>query len=190
MEAEHRIKVVEPASRPQGNDAPARNSIVGLAGIGGFFVALILVMQSPWRRWTLGVGLGMVLAGMSAVVAMVLMPVHYEAQSLIKLQKVQPVLIQNVSNGGVDEGAAYDVYKKTQMQLLKSNFVLSRAARRSEMVALKTMQEHTDDPVGYLESNLVVDYPGDAELMRVAIRGRHRDDLAIIVNAIVGVLHG
>ena len=93
--------------------------------------------------------------------------------------------MQNVRNGGQDEGAAYDIYKKTQLQLLKSNFVLSRAARKPEMAGLETMQEHKEDPVGFLESKLVVDYPGDAELMRVAIKGTHREELPIIVNSIV-----
>ncbi len=94
-------------------------------------------------------------------------------------------MIQNVSNGGVDEGAAYDVYKKTQMQWVKSPFVLGRAARKPDMMKLQTMKEHKDDPVGYLENKLSVDYPGDAELMRVSIKGTHRDDLATIVNSVV-----
>ncbi len=51
----------------------------------------------------------------------------------------------------------------------------------------RTIQEHKnkDDPDGYLESKLLVDYPGDAELMRVSIKGTYRDDLPVIVNAIV-----
>ena len=177
LEADQRIKVVEWAPRPQGGDALTKYVAVGFAGIVGFFFALLLVMQSPRRRWTSTIGSGLLLAGLSATAVWVLVPIHYEAQALIKVQKVLPVVIQNVRNGGVDEGAAYDIYKKTQLQLLKSNFVLSRAARRSEMAALRTMQEHKDDPVGFLERNLIVDYPGDAELMRVAFKGTRRDEL-------------
>ena len=94
-------------------------------------------------------------------------------------------MIENVATGGVDDAATYDVFKKTQMQWVKSPFVLGRAARKPEMVKLTTMREHKDDPVGYLESKITVDYPGDAELMRVAIKGTHRDDLATIVNSVV-----
>ncbi len=143
------------------------------------------LLRALRRRWTLGVGLGMVLAGLLASVVWVLVPVRYEAQSLIKIQKIMPVVIQNARNGGQDEGAAYDIYKKTQLQLLKSNFVLGRATRSPEMAGLQTMQEHKADPVGFLESKLVVDYPGDAELMRVAIKGTRREELATIVNTIV-----
>ena len=50
---------------------------------------------------------------------------------------------------------------------------------------LPTMREHKEDPVGYLENKLSVDYPGDAELMRVSIKGTRRDDLAKIVNSVV-----
>jgi len=185
LEAEHRIKVVESATRPQGDDAIAKYYWVAFAAVVGFCAALLLVMQYSGPRWTSAMGSGLLLGGLSASVVWVLVPVHYEAQSLIKVHRIQPVVLQNVTNGGIDEVAAYDIFKKTQMQLLKSNFVLARAARRSEMVALKTMQEHKEDPVDFLESNLIVDYPGDAELMRVAIKGTHRDDLATIVNAVV-----
>jgi hypothetical protein len=184
LEAEQRIKVVEPASRRQGDDAATKYLEASVAGLFGFCLALVLVMQSSRRPWPLAIGSGLLLGGLSAATVMVLVPVHYEAVSLIKVQRIQPVVIQNARNGGADEGAAYDIYKKTQLQLLKSNFVLARAARRSEVVALQTMQEHKADPVGFLERNLIVDYPGDAELMRVAFRGTHRDDLPIIVNAI------
>ena len=104
------------------------------------------LLRALRRRWTLGIGLGMVLAGMLASVVWVLVPIRFEAQALIKVSKVMPVVMQNVRNGGADEGAAYDIYKKTQLQLLKSNFVLSRAARKPEMAALRTMQEHKEDP--------------------------------------------
>lgn len=185
LEAEQRIKVVEPATRPQGDDAIAKYYWVAFAAVVGFCTALLLVMLSSGRRWTSVMVSGLLLGGLSASVVWVLLPVHYEAQSLIKVHRIQPVVLQDVANGGIDEGATYDIYKKTQLQLLKSNFVLARAARCSEMVVLKTMQEHKEDPVGFLESNLIVDYPGDAELMRVAIKGTHRDELATIVNAVV-----
>ncbi len=113
------------------------------------------------------------------------LPVRYEANALVKVGRIQPVVIQNVSNGGIDEGASYDIYKKTQMQWVKSPFVLGCAVRKADMMKLPTMKEHQDDPVGFLESKITVDYPGDAELMRVSIKGTHRDDLATIVNSVV-----
>jgi capsular exopolysaccharide synthesis family protein len=144
------------------------------------------LLQSLRRRWPLAVGLGMLLSGVLASVVWFLVPVRFEAQSLIKVSKVLPVVLQNVYNGGSDvEGAAYDIYKKTQLQLVRSNFVLSRATRKPEMVALATMKEHKDDPVGFLESKLIVDYPGDAELMRLSIKGTRREDLPVIINSIV-----
>ena len=185
LEAEMRIKVVEMASVPNGNDAQTKSAWAGFASVVGFCVALLLVKQSPRRSWTSAVASGLLLGGLAGAAVMVLVPIHYEAQSLIKVQKIRPALIQNVQNGGQDDEESYDLLKKTQLQLLKSNFVLSRAARRSEVLALPTMQEHKNDPVGFLESKLIVDYPGDAELMRVAMKGTHRDDLPVIVNAVV-----
>ena len=156
-------------------------SLVGL--VGGI---VLLASRSPRRRVTRALRTGIIAGALAAFAVWVLVPVHYEAQALIKVSKVLPVVIQNVVNGGRYEDEDYGVYKKTQLQLLKSKFVLSRAARKSEMVSLPTMQEHKADPVGFLESHLIVDYPGDAELLRVAIKGTaHCDDLPVIVNSVV-----
>ena len=185
LEAEQRIKVVDLASRPQGDDAGQRNLEVVFAGIAGFCLTLLVSALFPRRRSAAAVGLALLLGSLSASAVWALVPIHFEAQALIKVSKILPVVLQNVETGGHDEKDAYDIYKKTQLQFVKSNFVLSRAARKPEMVSLITMREHRDDPVGFLEKNLIVDYPGDAELMRVAFKGKRRDDLPIIVNSIV-----
>ncbi|HEX4144671.1 MAG TPA: hypothetical protein VHY91_14285 [Pirellulales bacterium] len=192
LEAEQRIKVVDVASLPRGDDSVMRDVGIAVAGIVGFCAAftvvggiMLLFSRSP-RRWKAALGAGILVGGLAAFALAALVPVHYEAQALIWVGKIQPVLLQNVMNGGVDERPeAYDVYKKTQLQLVKSPFALGRAARRSEMQKLVTMQEHKDDPVGFLESKLIVDYPGDGELMRVAMKGTRRDELPVIVNSIV-----
>ncbi|HTU25174.1 MAG TPA: polysaccharide biosynthesis tyrosine autokinase [Pirellulales bacterium] len=142
------------------------------------------LFQALRRRWTLAIGLGMVLSGILASLVWLLVPVRYETQALIKVSKVLPVVLQNVQPGQ-EEAAAYEIYKKTQLQLIKSNFVLSRAARKPDMQDLVTIKEHKEDPVGFLEAKLQVDYPGDAELMRIALKGTHREELAKIVNAVV-----
>ena len=185
LDAEQRIKIADPAQRPQGDDARQRALAAAAAGAVGFVTATLLAGLLLRRRWLLASGLGLILGGSLAALVMVLLPVHYDAQALIKVSKVLPVVIQNVQNGGQDEGAAYEVFKKTQMQWVKSPFVLARAARKPEMLKLATMKEHKDDPVGYLEGKITVDYPGDAELMCVSMKGTHRDDLATIVNSVV-----
>ena len=188
LEAEQRIRVIDVASRPQGDDSLMRDLQIAVAGIVGFGLVggiVLLASRSPRRRVTRALRTGIIAGALAAFAVWVLVPVHYEAQALIKVSKVLPVVIQNVVNGGRYEDEDYGVYKKTQLQLLKSKFVLSRAARKSEMVSLPTMQEHKADPVGFLESHLIVDYPGDAELLRVAIKGTRRDDLPVIVNSVV-----
>jgi outer membrane lipoprotein-sorting protein len=183
LEAEQRIKVMDKASRPHGSDATQRNLEIVFAGVAGFCLMLLVAALFPRRRWAPVIALALLLGSLVATAVWALLPIRYEAQALIKVGKGVPFIIQDVSN--TDEGRDYEIYKKTQLQLLKSNFVLSRAARKPEMVNLATMKEHRDDPAGFLEGNLLVDYPGDAELMRVALKGKWRDELPVVVNAVV-----
>jgi outer membrane lipoprotein-sorting protein len=185
MEAESRIQKRDRAVRPQGDNVPQKVVLAVLVGLLTAVVVSLLVGVSPWRSWTRAFVSAIVLGGLMAITAWVLVPVQYEAQALVQVGRTLPVVIQNAANGGLDEGAAYDIFKKTQMQWVKSEYVLRRAVRKPEMAALKTIQEHKEDPVGFLEGKLIVDYPGDGELMRVAIKGTHRDELATIVNTVI-----
>ncbi|HTU24520.1 MAG TPA: hypothetical protein VMF30_03930 [Pirellulales bacterium] len=185
LEAEQRIRVVDQASRPQGDDARQRNMLIAFAAVAGFCLTLVLSLLLPRRRWGLVLTCAILLGGVSAASVWALVPLRFEAQALVRVSKAVPVILENVQKNLADDNQTYEIFKKTQLQFMKSNFVLSRAVRRPDMQDLATMREHKDDPVGYLERNLIVDYPGDAELMRVALKGRQRDDLPKIVNAVV-----
>ena len=124
LDAEQRIKMADPAQRPQGSDARLRALAAVAAGFVGFVTATFLASLLLGRRWLLASGLGLVLGSSLAALVLMFLPVRYEASALVKVGRTQPVVIQNVSNGGVDEGASYDVFKKTQMQWVKSPFVL------------------------------------------------------------------
>ncbi len=45
------------------------------------------LLRALRRRWSLGVGLGMLLSGLLASVVWMLVPIRYEAVSLVKVQR-------------------------------------------------------------------------------------------------------
>ena len=50
---------------------------------------------------------------------------------------------------------------------------------------LSVIKEHNDDPVSWLKGELLLDYPNDAEILRVAVKGKKKDEMIKIVEALV-----
>ena len=65
--------------------------------------------------------------------------------------------------------------------------VLQGTLRDAQINRLSLIKEHSDDPVAWLNNQLVIDYPDDAEVLRLAMSGTNRDEVVKIVNKIVEV---
>ncbi len=61
----------------------------------------------------------------------------------------------------------------------------AQALREPNISALKSIQEHDDDPESWLSGQIIVDYPGDAEVMRVAIKTKYKNEAVQLVDKIV-----
>ena len=79
---------------------------------------------------------------------------------------------------------AFDIYKNTQAELLKSPFVLIAALRGPEIAKLQCVKRRAT-PVRWLQDELEVNFPGDAEIMRVSLVGDEPKESALLLNAIV-----
>jgi succinoglycan biosynthesis transport protein ExoP len=77
----------------------------------------------------------------------------------------------------------YQVFRRTQAALIRSNFVLNVALRRPGIAQLSYFQGEAD-PVRYLERKLSVSYPQDSEVLQIKLRGRNREEITAIVNAV------
>ena len=90
-------------------------------------------------------------------------------------------MLDTVSRG-VDEFATF---KRTQVQLFLSNAVLAADAQRNGDREACVVKEHYDDPVAWLKGKLIIDYPDDSEILRVAIKTKKSSDSIKIVNIVV-----
>ena len=133
------------------------------------------------RRWMVAVGLGLLVGGALAAMVWVLMPVRYEVAALLRVASSRPNILGATAGSG---DADFATYKRTQAALLKSNFVLQATLRKPELRRLSLIQEHKDDAIDWLANQVTVDYPGDAEIMRVSMRGERPQELKTIVNAV------
>lgn len=130
------------------------------------------------RRWLSAIALGTLLAAAAAIPTWLFLPRGYEAVSWLRVRD---------NSGAFSRGrdsTEYDSYRKTQVTLIKSPFLMTSVLRRPGIAELKTIEEVEEDPVGWLTRSIQVTAPMESEVMQVRLRGPHASDLAKIVNAV------
>jgi hypothetical protein len=105
----------------------------------------------------------------------------------VALQENSLVFPAEVGGTGWTDRDRFEIYKNTQQQLLLNRFVLLGALRKPEVAKLPSIQyeQKYGDPVGWLLKRLSVDFPGNAEIMRVSITRDDPREAAILVAAVV-----
>jgi hypothetical protein len=88
-----------------------------------------------------------------------------------------------------DTGREFQIYRDTQAQLIKSGGVLTAALREPDLANLAIVQrgqkKYAGDAVAWLEKDLQVSFPGDAEIMEVSLAGDDPEELTHLLNAVV-----
>ncbi len=139
------------------------------------------LLHAVRRRWPLAIGLGFSVGGVVAGLLWFLIPVKYEAFATLKVSGAPPAVLEKSASGREE----FELFKRTQQQLVLSNVVLQRTLAEPEISRLSMIQEHNDDPVPWLKDQLMVDNPGDSEVMRVAIKSRKASEAIKVVNKVV-----
>jgi capsular exopolysaccharide synthesis family protein len=135
------------------------------------------------RRWALALGLGLTVSLVAAGLLWFLLPVKYEAYALMKVSGKPPSVLDKVSAAAEE----FAVFKRTQVQLILSNVVLNGTLRDPAVNRLSIVKENSDDPVFWLKGQLIIDYPDDAEIMRIALKGKEREEAVKLVDKVVEV---
>ncbi len=78
----------------------------------------------------------------------------------------------------------YEVFKKTQLALVKSPYVLIAALRKQNISILEIVKREKD-PLSWLEDALQADYVDNSEIMRVSLTSTNPQETADLVNAVV-----
>jgi hypothetical protein len=76
-----------------------------------------------------------------------------------------------------------EAYRKTQVVLFKSRFVLGAALKQPEVAAL-TLVKRRKDPVAWLEKAIQVDFGKNTGVLGVSMVGANADELVVLVNAV------
>jgi len=131
-------------------------------------------------RWATVVFLGGLLAAVFAYTAYSLIPAKYTTYSIIRVAPHDPRIYYNEDPQGRGD---FNSYLKTQAGLLRSHFVLTAALRDPEVAALPILKAQ-EDPIRFLEEELLIDFSDGSELIKPKLSGDDPRAITMIVNAI------
>jgi polysaccharide biosynthesis transport protein len=172
------LVVRDPASlapmpiQPQGMPFPGGEDPLG----GG--IDYRRVLHALRRTWLPALLLGAVLGSMAAVATWIFLPRGYEAVAWLRVGDRAGML----STAGRDN-AEYESYRKTQVQLIESPFVVMSALRKPGIASLDALREE-EDPAGWIENALQVTAPMESQVIQVRLTAEKPEDAAMLVNAV------
>lgn len=139
-------------------------------------------LHSLRRRWLAGTALGALFGVLAGLGAWKLQSPEYTATAMLRIDAHRAPLLFETADQAVRFN--FDLYKNTQRQLLLSPFVLNNALREDEIRKLSLVQEQID-PTAWLQTELKVAFPDDAEIMTVSLTASDGAAAERIVNAVV-----
>ena len=131
------------------------------------------------RKW-LAVFLGLVLGGSLGAVGWILSPTKYEAAAWLRVNLKEPSIY---SNSG--EGADFEAYRRIQMAAIKGNVVINKALDLKTVQDSPIIRRNIADPTTWLADNIMADFPGNGDLMKVSLRDVDSSGVTDVVNGVV-----
>jgi capsular exopolysaccharide synthesis family protein len=132
------------------------------------------------RRWLLALCMGLVMGSAAAIGVWFLFPESSSATALFQVATEQESLFK----ANQQNLQSFEILKKTQLALLKSNFVLTAAIRNPKVGGLSALAGESE-PVEWLQENLVVDFPQNGEILSITLSGDELpEELVTLVDAV------
>jgi polysaccharide biosynthesis transport protein len=132
------------------------------------------------RRWLLAIVAGVICSGVAGSAAWFSWVPRFTASAYLRLASQQPVVMFETADSS--KQTPFDIYKGTQRELIRNRFVLNAALRNPAVAKLAIIREQLD-PIEWLQKNLAVSFPGNAEILEVAMKGEDPAAITAIVNA-------
>lgn len=146
-------------------------------------------MDASWffnslrRRWLLATFMGLLLAAGAGTALFFLFPESDTALARFLVSSKQTTVL---SDGGelYTDADSFDIYKATQVQMVRGSRVLNVALDNPEMQQVSFLREE-ENPSMWLYDNLDVRFEGNSELMRVALTLDEKpEEMEIVIRSI------
>ncbi|OHB70176.1 MAG: hypothetical protein A2V70_11725, partial [Planctomycetes bacterium RBG_13_63_9] len=137
------------------------------------------------RHWAAATAIGLLCAAVAgALVWFVAWPAQFRATVYLTVLASEPELANLTGGRPLVTQTAYEIYKNTQLGYMTNPQVLTAALRSTEIRELPCVKREKD-PVAWLQEELRVSYPGEAEIMEVSMTGDDPKAVAKLVQAVV-----
>lgn len=131
------------------------------------------------RRWPLALLGGLGLGALAATAAFLLIPPpKYTVKAMLQVASTPNRILFETREMAPD----YRSYQRTQAVLAKSRKVLIAALRDPAVSQVRSIPAE-DDPATWLDRELKVDFPGNAEIMTFTMTAAEPRDAVVLVNA-------
>jgi hypothetical protein len=120
----------------------------------------------------------------SLLLAWLVQPHRVVATALFDVRAEKPSLSGDAKPEQLDV-AGFELLKRTQLALLKSEFLLQSAVRDPAIASLPTFY-NKPDLIAWLQKNLEFEFPENGEILSIQLRGvkAQASDLVLIVDAV------
>jgi capsular exopolysaccharide synthesis family protein len=134
------------------------------------------------RRWILALGMGLVAAAAASITLWFLFPVSSSAEIQFRVASEEPSIL--FDNRRLASPQAFDILKKTQLALIKNQWLLQAALRPPSVSSLSALAGQRDK-VQWLQENLIVDFPLNGEILSIKITGdESSSDQKLLIDAV------
>lgn len=134
------------------------------------------------RRWLLATFMGLLLAAGAGFALFWLFPESDTAAANFLVKASPEVLVYEIDSN--KQRGEYEIFRETQIALLKSPPVLNVALQNPQMQQVATLRKEKD-PLTWLYKNLDIRYMGDSELLQVSMTlDEQPDNLKVMVDAV------
>lgn len=145
---------------------------------------LSLYLHGLRRHWVLATAVGLLCAVVAGSATWLLYGPQYTYTAGLQVASYEPALVFEKLGSAALSQRGYDVFKNTQIDLMKSPFVLLAALRKDKVRNL-TCVRRENDPVTWLEDGLEVGFPGQSEIMVVRMTGEDPEEVTVLVQEVV-----
>ena len=140
------------------------------------------IVHSLRRQWLASIVLGILLAVPLAIGVWMMQSPQYVSSAYLRISASSSRLAFETAEqaGGND----FKVFKSTQSQLILTPFVLNKAVAREGVMELGILKGK-ENPIEWLQENLKVGFPGNAEILQVSLTSSNRYEAMEVVNAVI-----
>ena len=135
-------------------------------------------VKRRWWWWKAAFPLGLILAIAAVAAVYYLYQPQYEASALLEMDETPQYIAFEPREGGTSKG-----YFRTQIEIIKSHWILGRAIAQANVKDLPEIRKQSD-PIEWLRKRVTVVSPGDTDIFEIKYSSADPESAALLVNEV------